>query len=221
MPPSDPLDLLLGCAAAIRGAIARCDDWASPAARPEQYAVDLAADEAAVGFLEREGVAVLSEESGPRGRADADLTVVIDPIDGSTNAVRRLPMFASSLAALDAEGPVASVVDHLARPERYTAERGAGARCNGEIIHPSGCQHLGDATVALCGPPPPTAPWPRMRAWGAASLELCAVATGAFDAFVNLLDDYHGPWDYLGAWLVCTTPIAPFTASPKAWVTNG
>jgi fructose-1,6-bisphosphatase/inositol monophosphatase family enzyme len=37
---------------------------------------------------------------------------------------------------------------------------------------------------------------------GASALDICAVASGAFDGFVDMSVDAHGVWDYLGAFLV-------------------
>ena len=41
------------------------------------------------------------------------------------------------------------------------------------------------------------------RAFGASALDICAVADGRFDAFVDCSPDAHGVWDYLGAMLIC------------------
>ncbi len=72
------------------------------------------------------GVGVLSEESGVH-RPGSPLTVVIDPVDGSTNAAHGIPWYACSLCAVDAEGPLVSMVANLASGVTYTAERGGGA----------------------------------------------------------------------------------------------
>jgi fructose-1,6-bisphosphatase/inositol monophosphatase family enzyme len=56
--------------------------------------------------------------------------------------------------------------------------------------------------VALSGYPPRSFGWRQYRALGASALDLCAVADGTFDAFVDCSGDAHGPWDYLGAALV-------------------
>jgi fructose-1,6-bisphosphatase/inositol monophosphatase family enzyme len=42
-----------------------------------------------------------------------------------------------------------------------------------------------------------------MRALGAVALDLCTVAAGRFDAYVDFSRNAHGPWDYLGGMLVC------------------
>ena len=62
---------------------------------------------------------------------------------------------------------------------------------------------LGDAVVGLTGPPPPNPGWRQFRALGALALDLCAVADGRLDGYVDCAHELHGPWDYLGALLVC------------------
>ena len=66
--------------------------------RPGQYALDLVADDAACAVLERAPVRIVSEESGVHERAGAAITVVIDPVDGSTNCSRGIAYWATSIA---------------------------------------------------------------------------------------------------------------------------
>src|SRR4051794_17727285 len=73
--------------------------WGLAGTRPGQYFSDLAADPAAVEMLVSAGCGVLSEESGLH-HPDRDVVVVLDPVDGSTNASRALPWFATSLCAV-------------------------------------------------------------------------------------------------------------------------
>lgn len=58
--------------------------------RSGQYRLDLVADADVVDSLLASGYNVLSEESGFHDQG-ASLTVVVDPVDGSTNASRGLP----------------------------------------------------------------------------------------------------------------------------------
>jgi fructose-1,6-bisphosphatase/inositol monophosphatase family enzyme len=51
--------------------------------------------------------------------------------------------------------------------------------------------------------------WRQFRTLGAAALDLCAVAEGTLDAFVDCSPSAHGPWDYLGGALVCAEAGAP------------
>jgi myo-inositol-1(or 4)-monophosphatase len=196
------LDLLDEAAAAVRAALAALDDWGPAGTKPGQYRSDLVADEAVLGVLLDAGVGVLSEESGLQG-ADRDVLVVVDPLDGSTNAARGIPWFATSLCAVDAAGPVAAVVLNLAVGTRFEAVRGEGARRDGRPLRPSSCTDLDAAIVGLSGYPPYDFGWRQFRALGAVSLDLCAVASGWLDAYVDCSPDAHGVWDYLGGMLVC------------------
>ncbi len=57
--------------------------------------------------------------------------------------------------------------------------------------------------VAITGMPRAHLGWAQFRAFGAAALELCAVADGTIDAFLVGAHAALAPWDYLGALLVC------------------
>jgi myo-inositol-1(or 4)-monophosphatase len=196
------IELLHETATAVRQALDGLDDWGPAGIRRGQYLSDLTADAAALGVLTEAGVAVLSEESGSRG--EGDLVVVVDPLDGSTNASRGVPWFAVSLCAVDEEGPRAALVVDLPHGRTFAAVRGGGATVDGLPLRPSGCTEPGDALVAISGLPPETLGWNQFRTLGAAALDLCAVAEGTLDAFVDCSPSAHGPWDYLGGALVCT-----------------
>jgi len=199
----------LGQAAdAVVAALADWARWGPSGEKVGQYASDLAADVAAHEVLDAAGVGVLSEESGLQ-RADAEVVVVVDPLDGSTNASRRLSWWATSFCAIDAHGPAAAVVVDLVNGTRYEATRGGGARRDGEAILPSGATVLGDSIVGISGMPPRSLGWRQFRALGASALDLCAVADGRLDAWVDCSPDAHGSWDYLGALLVCAEAGAP------------
>jgi fructose-1,6-bisphosphatase/inositol monophosphatase family enzyme len=201
--PTDPiLDVLREAAAAIRAALGSLDDWGLAGTRAHQYRSDLVADAAVAEVLDPAGVGVLSEESGLRG-GDADVVVVVDPVDGSTNASLGIPWFATSLCAVDGDGPRAAVVENLATGERFEAVRGRGAWRDGRAIAPSATVEPGDAMVGVSGYPAESLGWRQFRALGAAALDLCAVACGRLDAYVDCSVDAHGVWDYLGGVLVC------------------
>jgi myo-inositol-1(or 4)-monophosphatase len=196
------MELLEETAAAVITALDVVDDWGPSGLRETQYKSDVAADTAALGVLERAAVGVLSEESGLR-RASSSLLVVVDPLDGSTNAERGLPWYATSLCAVDARGPLAALVVNLASGERFSALRGGGAWRNGESISSSTCTSLAQAFVGLSGLPPRHLGWRQFRAYGASALDLCAVACGVLDAFIDCSPSAHGVWDYLGGLLIC------------------
>jgi myo-inositol-1(or 4)-monophosphatase len=168
--------------------------------RPGQYALDLVADAAVLPILHETGVAVVSEESGRSGRDDAAITVVLDPVDGSTNCSRDIPYWSISLCAVDAGGPLCALVTNQATGVRTTAVRGTGAWRDGEGVTPSAVKRVEDAVVCFSGTPQRRLPWKQFRSLGSAALELCDVASGALDAY---LTSWQAPWDYLGGVLVC------------------
>jgi fructose-1,6-bisphosphatase/inositol monophosphatase family enzyme len=196
------LDVLNEVATAVRAALDGLADWGEAGTRSGQYRSDLAADEAALAVLERAGVGVLSEESGLT-HVDRDIVVVIDPVDGSTNASRDLPWYATSLCALDADGPWVALVVDQSSGARFEAVRGGGARVDGRPLRPTGCTELGASILGLSGYPPHWFGWKQFRALGAVALDLCAVACGRLDGYVDCSPSAHGVWDYLGGLLIC------------------
>jgi myo-inositol-1(or 4)-monophosphatase len=202
MRDEDLIAVLHDAASAVRTALDALADWGDAGTRPGQYLSDLAADEVALAVLDRAGLGAMSEESGLHG-GDRDIVVVLDPVDGSTNASRDLPWYATSLCAVDRDGARAALVVDQAGGSRFEAVRGGGARVDGAALRPSGCTRLGDAVVGLSGYPPRWFGWKQFRAFGAAALDLCAVAGGRFDAYVDCSPSAHGAWDYLGGMLIC------------------
>ena len=196
------LGVLHDAATAVRTALDDLTDWGSAGTRPGQYLSDLAADEAGLDVLRRAGLGAMSEESGLHD-GGRDVIVVIDPVDGSTNASRGLPWYATSLCAVDGDGPRAALVVDQANGLRFEATRGGGARVDGTALCPTACDELGEAIVGLSGYPPWWFGWKQFRAFGAVALDLCAVAGGRFDAYVDCSPSAHGSWDYLGGLLVC------------------
>src|SRR5438477_1307758 len=109
MTDDDLLQLLDDAASAVHGAVGSLEDWGLAGTRAGQYKCDLAADAAVLEVLAGAPVGILSEESG-LAHAERAVVVVVDPIDGSTNAAAGLPWFATSLCAVDGDGPLAAVV---------------------------------------------------------------------------------------------------------------
>jgi len=202
MEPTELLGLFDAAFEAQRKAVAGLQGSARRARtdRPGQYALDLVADEAIAKVLAPAGVAVVSEESGSSGPADAEITVVVDPVDGSTNCSRGIPYWAISLCAVDREGALCALVANGATGERMTAVRGEGARCDGEPITTATTQHLAESVIAVDVVPQRSWGWRQLRALGSAALALCDVGAGRLDAWVEL--DVVAPWDYLGGMLV-------------------
>lgn len=206
MKPQEILGIFDDLVADVADALSELADWGHSGNRPDQYNHDVVADDLMVTGLHDAGFRVLSEESGVSG--EGDIVVVVDPVDGSTNASRALPWYATSLCAVDEQGPLAADVANLATGDRYRAIRGMGAEAEHVDLGSSGCTQLSDALLSFAGLPPEHGGWQQFRCYGAAALDLCAVAAGTFDGFVDV-SRRHRVWDYLGAWLICQESGVP------------
>lgn len=179
---------------------AKVADPREPGTREGQFRLDLVAEAAALPLFEKAGLSVLSEEVGLIDRG-GELIVVMDPVDGSTNASRGIPWYATSLCVLDDAGPRVALIVNLETGRRYQARRGSGATCDGVGIAPSKRSNLHEAMLVLNGFDPTFTSWLQYRSLGATALDLCSVADGTVDASIDF-SGALGPWDYMGAWLV-------------------
>lgn len=204
--PDEMLALFHGVADAVAEAVAAIPDSKRrlrAGGHPGQYFLDVVADAVALDLLHEAPVAVVSEESGTSGVEGAGITVVLDPVDGSTNCSRRIGYWATSLCAMDDAGALASLVVNHASGYRVTATRGGGAYRDGVLMRPSAVRRVEEAVVGLAGMPALALPWAQFRALGCASLALCEIAAGGLDGYVDG-GSWHAPWDYLGGLLACT-----------------
>ena len=166
--------------------------------------VDLAAEKAIVEVLQQSGISftLVSEESGVKEFGDAPKRcyVTVDPIDGTNNLVRGIPFYATSIA-VSAEPALSTVyaalVTDLAHDTTYTALEGKGAYRDSEKISSSTRDSLEDAMVGLdlnSYKVSEIAPKltnliqeaKHIRHFGANALELCYVADGTTDAFIDI-----------------------------------
>jgi myo-inositol-1(or 4)-monophosphatase len=156
--------------------------------------------------------AVLGEESGEEPRA-ASHRWVFDPVDGTTNYAHGLPIYCSSLALeVDGVAEVAAIFDP-SRQELFTAERGAGAFCNGRPLRVSRTTTVEDALLVTGFPYDVRARGPELiemfsafleraravRRLGSAALDLCYVAAGRFDGF---WEQHLQHWDIAAGLLI-------------------
>jgi len=166
--------------------------------------VDLAAEQAIVETLQQHSISftLISEESGVKefGENPAQCYVTVDPIDGTNNLARRIPFYASSIAisAKPALSTVyAALVTDLVHDTTYTALTGKGAYSDGEKITSSTRESLEDAVVGLdlnSYKVKEIAPQltdliqktKHIRHFGANALELCYVADGTTEAFIDI-----------------------------------
>lgn len=188
----------------VRLALDGLGDWGPSGRRSDQYRSDVVADAAALEVLRGAGLGVLSEESGASSAGPTGLVAVLDPVDGSTNAARGIPWFATSVCVVDESGPLAALVANQANGVRYRAVRGEPATRDGRPISPRPTTELGRSVLGLAGYPPRYLGWRQYRALGAAALDLCCVADGTLDGYLDCSESGHGVWDYLAALLVCS-----------------
>jgi fructose-1,6-bisphosphatase/inositol monophosphatase family enzyme len=182
------------------------DSWDMTGDREGQYGPDVVVDDVIVDMLEAAGFVVLSEESTPSRVewpfADDRLLVVVDPLDGSTNASKGFPWFATSLCVVDRDGPrVALVSEQSGTETRFGAVRGGGANLDGQRIRSRPVEDIATAVIGSNGIPPVAPTWWQTRVLGAAALDISLVASGGIDGYIDFHD--HGVWDYLAAVLIC------------------
>lgn len=202
--PEALLELFADVGVAVRRAVE-----AIPAAslrdrtdRAGQYALDLVADAEACRILEQASLRIVSEESGLHECPGANVTVVLDPVDGSTNCSRRIPYWAMSICALDADGALAGLVVNQVSGVSVTAIRGGGAYRDGVPVRASAVRRVEDSMVYLTGSPGTLLPWKQFRSLGSVALGLCEVAIGSLDGMLDA-GGFHAPWDYLAGYLAC------------------
>lgn len=168
--------------------------------RATQYHLDVVADEVVRRVLGGAGFRVISEESGTSG--SGELTVVVDPIDGSTNCDRGVPFFSTSIAVLRGDELIAGLVRNQATGTVFEAELGSGATRDGLPIHPSTETNIAKAIVGSSGYPSHNLGWSQNRSLGAASLEICLVADGSLDVYGVAQGTGLNTWDYLAGLLI-------------------
>lgn len=151
--------------------------------------IDDVAEQACFKVLE-EKLNVLSEEAGFIDN-NAEKTLVMDPIDGTHNAIRGIPFYALSLAVGQSQlsDVECGLVRNLVTGDTFWAEKGEGAFLNDRTIKTRRFDPKDTMFTVYIGeratPKAITiATIPRRgRALGCASLEMCLVANGAFDVY--------------------------------------
>jgi histidinol-phosphatase len=192
---------------------------------------DRAAEEAVRSLVARSGrgEGVHGEEYGDDG---GDAKWIVDPIDGTMNYVRGVPVWAT-LLALQREGALeVAVVSAPALGRRWWAVRGDGTFVDGAPCQVSSVARLEDAVVSVTsgrGMPPG---WSRAvaRAWASRGFgdfwQYCLLAEGAVDV---ACDSDMKPWDFAPVQLIveeaggrCTTFTGDRPAEDASFLaTNG
>src|SRR3954470_13214355 len=147
---------------------------------------------------------ILGEE-GTRSETGAEFKWYIDPLDGTTNFAHGFPVFCVSMGLEQNGERIAGVLFDPTRNELFAAEKGGGARLNGERIHVSKIATLNESLVATGFPSHKRHKNPNIhfyhqitlrshgvRRAGSAAMDLAYTACGRYDAYweFNL-----NPWD--------------------------
>lgn len=146
--------------------------------------IDSLAEQAALEILGEEDVVVVSEEAGIVG--EGDIFVALDPIDGTFNATSGIPFFSVALCFSKSpklEGTFFGYVKNLATDDEYYAINKAYK--NDERIRVGDKDDVKQCNAILYYPIK-RYPFKRLRIFGSASLEICLVAEGSFDCFIDL-----------------------------------
>jgi myo-inositol-1(or 4)-monophosphatase len=181
--------------------------------------IDLAAEQALVNTLREHEISftLISEESGVKeyGKNPNECYLTTDPIDGTTNLMRGVPFYATSMA-ISTEPSLREVhtalVADLFHGMTYTAQKGNGAHRNEQKIAPSSNASLEEAVIGIDLNsykvekiiPRLTAliqKTKHIRHFGANALELCYVADGTTDAFIDIRGKLRAT-DIAAAWLI-------------------
>jgi len=139
---------------------------------------------------------VMAEEGSPEA-PKSDYRWIVDPLDGTTNFIHGVPVFAVSVALEDREGLLAGAIHDPLRNETFHAHRSGGARLNGRPIHCSKPPVFHEALIATGFPFRELArvdayleafkafihSTAGLRRAGSASIDLAYTACGRYDGF--------------------------------------
>jgi myo-inositol-1(or 4)-monophosphatase len=168
--------------------------------------IDIAAEEKVIEILKDAGkpVTLVSEEIGELkiGKGPSKAIFVVDPLDGTTNALKNIPFYGISIAIADPSlKPLNSLtlqdieigfVKNIATGDLYEAVKGKGANLNGANIIPSSKEDIAGSLIGayirgamdemnkICKTVQ------RIRLLGSVAIELCYVADGTYEAFLDI-----------------------------------
>lgn len=177
---------------------------------------------------------ITTEESGSHGKARAEYEWIIDPLDGTTNYLHGHPQFAISMALLHKGVLQEALVYAPERNDLYLASRGKGALLNDRRIRVSNRIELNQCLIGTGFPVVDQSMMDTYlailkdflsktagaRREGAASLDLCALATGRFDGFFEF---NLKPWDIAAGALIAKEAGAIVTdmQGEQNWLESG
>jgi myo-inositol-1(or 4)-monophosphatase len=164
--------------------------------------IDLVAEKKVVEILENaeRPVTLISEEIGELkiGKGHSEAVFVVDPLDGTRNALKNIPAYGISIAVADPGKLKISDIEigfvkSFATGDIYSAQKGKGSFLNGNPIRPSKRTDVSGSSIGayiyraemskidkLCKTVR------SMRILGSVAIELCYVADGTYDAFIDV-----------------------------------
>jgi myo-inositol-1(or 4)-monophosphatase len=179
--------------------------------------------------------AFLMEEGGAVAGTDGQHTWIVDPLDGTTNFLHGIPLFAVAIALQRGDEIVASVIYNPVMDELYTAEKGGGAwLADTKRLRVASRRHLSDAVIAtgiktqgtsndalqlrqLASINPAVA---GIRRSGSIAVDMAWLAAGRYDA---LWEAGLAPWDVAPGLLMVKEAgglVSDFAGQPGS-VANG
>ena len=178
----------------------RAQTWAAAertSAHDIKLVGDRGAEELAVAELRRgTDIAVFSEEAGLIGSDDGEFLWLLDPLDGSANYSRDVPLCCVSIALCRKRKPVLGVIYDFNRDELFAGLVGSGTRLNGRPVRVSDVAQADRAILATGFPAAldystgtldeyvrSAQRFHKIRSLGSAALMLAYVAAGRFDAY--------------------------------------
>ncbi len=176
------------------------------------FPVDKLAEDIIMSELEASGLSlsIISEEYGQKEINGGGNKVLIDPVDGSKNAISGIPFYCTSIAVAEGDtiGSVfVAYVLNLVNGHEFTAERNKGAFLNGERIHTQKDEEFYLTAYEAQTPGrdiervlPLLAASRKTRCLGATALDLAYLARGAISVFVT--PSLSRSFDFAGGWLM-------------------
>jgi myo-inositol-1(or 4)-monophosphatase len=152
-------------------------------------------------------------EEGTVAQHKSEYTWVIDPLDGTTNFLQQIPVYAVSIGLVYLDQIVLGIVCDVEQKEAFYAWKGGGAWCNGVKISVSARTDVQDAVVATGFPYASRDVLPQLtavfdfflknargiRRLGSAAIDLAYVACGRFDVYYETT---LNPWDIAGGIII-------------------
>lgn len=191
------------------------------AAGDKTFLIDKKAEEIIISGLDDSGEAltIVSEEIGTQEMKGGGRKVIIDPIDGTKNAISGIPFYCTSIAVADGNkvGDIELVyVVNLVNGDEFWAEKGKGAFLKGEKIYTQRDDGLYLTAYEIQSPGKDI---PRImsllsksrktRCLGATALDLAYLACGAISVFVS--PSPSRVFDFAGGWLLVREAGGIFT----------